>query len=134
VREPLPRAEPVKEPLSARAPLPPLDVDRASVSIGQVSSNSGVTGANIRAALARAPFTRCYRDALRVRGLAAGGTATLHLKVNETGYVTAAALSDAQFLPAMRTCIEQAARAARVKDVDTGEATADVSLSFEVAP
>jgi hypothetical protein len=34
----------------------------------------------------------------------------------------------------MKGCIEQAARVVRVKDVDTGEATADVTLSFVSAP
>jgi hypothetical protein len=30
----------------------------------------------------------------------------------------------------MKSCIEQAARVVRVRDVDTGEGTADVTLSF----
>jgi len=130
---------PVAVAASARlaAPAPAgVDISRASVSIVSVTTASGIPGSNIRAALSRIPILRCYRDALRARGAAASGTATLRLGVDVAGYVTAATLQDSGFdaggpPPGMKGCIE---RAARVKDVDTGEATADVNLKFVSTP
>jgi hypothetical protein len=108
----------------------PSNPELATVSITGVSTTNAIPAASIRAALARVPLLRCYRDALRARGAAAAGTATLSLHIDATGYVTGASLRDAQFLPSMKSCIEQAARVVRVRDVDTGEGTADVTLSF----
>jgi serine/threonine protein kinase len=118
----------------ASPPAPALNLDHAGVAVTGVTTTSAIPGSSIRAALSRAPFLHCYRDALRVRGSAAAGTADLHLRIDVMGYVTAAVLQDAQFLPSMKGCIEQAARAVRVKDVDTGDATAVVTLTFLVAP
>jgi hypothetical protein len=77
---------------------------------------------------------RCYRDALQASGAAAGGTARLHLEIDVTGHVVAADLQDAQFLPSMKGCLELAAKLIRVKDVDTGGATAVATLSFSYLP
>jgi predicted Ser/Thr protein kinase len=118
----------------ATPPAPPLDASRARVSITGISSTSAIPGSNIRAALSRAPIERCYRDALHAAGVAAGGTAVLHLKIDIAGYVTGTALEGAQFLPGVKACVEKAARGARIRDVDTGEANADVTLSFASAP
>jgi len=56
------------------------------------------------------------------------------LRIDSGGYVTGAALQGAGIPPALGGCIEKAAKAMRIKDVDTGEATADVTLSFVAAP
>ena len=77
--------------------------------------------------------TPAARDALRAGGLASG-PATLHLRIDSVGYVVGAALSGAGITPALKGCIEKAATAMRIKDVDTGDATADVTLSFIAAP
>jgi serine/threonine-protein kinase len=116
------------------APQPPLDLNRASVSIAAISSTSAIPSSNIRAALSRAPMVHCYREALRAAGRSAGGTAVLHMKIDIAGYVTSANLEGAQFLPGVKACVEKAARGARVKDVDTGEATADITLNFTCTP
>ena len=62
------------------------------------------------------------------------GVATLHLRIDGNGYVTGATLQGAAVSPALKGCIEKAATTARVKDVDTGDATADVTVSFVAAP
>ena len=116
------------------APPPPPDLNRASVSIAAISSTSAIPSSNIRAALSRAPMVHCYREALRAAGRSAGGTAVLHMKIDIAGYVTSAELEGAQFLPGVKACVEKAARVARVKDVDTGEATADITLNFTCTP
>jgi eukaryotic-like serine/threonine-protein kinase len=115
-------------------PAAPLDLSRASVSITAISSTSAIPGSNIRAALSRAPLLHCYRDALRAAGAAASGTAILHMKIDIVGYVTATELQGAHFLPGVKACVEKATRGARVKDVDTGEASADITLSFACTP
>jgi serine/threonine-protein kinase len=112
----------------------PADLSRATVSFVSVASTSAIPGANIRAALSRAPMVHCYREALRAAGSAAGGTAVLRLKIDVAGYVTAATLEGAQFLPEVKSCVERAVRSTRIKDVDTGEATADITLNFACAP
>ena len=78
----------------------------------------------------RVPLLHCYRDALRAAGVAAAGTAVLHLKIDIAGFVPGAQLEGAHFLPGVKTCVEQAARGARIKDVDTGEGSADLTLTL----
>ena len=127
-----PDAGPTSAPPAASQPK--VDIDRASVSIAAVTTTSAVPGSNVRAAISRAPVLACYRSALRDRGTGASGRATLHLNLDSAGYVTAAALLNAQFLPAMAGCVERAARGVKIKDVDTGEASADVTLTFVSVP
>jgi serine/threonine-protein kinase len=114
-------------------PAPRIDIERATASVIGITTTSAIPGSNIRAALSRVPLARCYRDALRGGGLASG-PATLHLRIDGVGYVVGAALSGAAITPALKGCIEKAATAMRIKDVDTGDATADVTLSFIAAP
>jgi hypothetical protein len=112
--------------------VPAPDPERASAQITGVTTTNAIPVANVRAAVARIPILRCYRDALRGQrgGAPFVGTATLRLKIDVAGYVTAATLEGAELLPALEGCIESAARAARVRDVDTGEGSASVTLRF----
>ena len=120
-------------PAPVAPPAPRIDVERATATIAGITATSAIPGSNSRAAFGRVPLVRCYRDALRAGGLASG-TATLRLRIDSGGYVTGAALQGAGVTPALKTCIEKAATAIRIKDVDTGDATADVTLSFVAAP
>jgi serine/threonine-protein kinase len=122
---PVPHHRPAP-PAPVLAPAPRWDPQRATVSIVSISSTSAIPGGNIRAAMARVPILNCYRTL----GRAAAGIATLRLSLDVSGYVTAAILEGAELPAAMRACVESAARAARVKDVDTGEASAAVTLRF----
>jgi hypothetical protein len=119
-----------------RPPQPPalrIDVEHATASITGVTTTSAIPGSNVRAALGRVPLARCYRDALRAGGMTSGA-ATLHLRIDGAGYVTGATLQGTGVTPALKACLEKAATALRIKDVDTGDATADVALSFVAAP
>ncbi|MGZ6069273.1 MAG: serine/threonine protein kinase, partial [Polyangiales bacterium] len=111
-------------------PKPAFDPASASVAVTGVSTTNGLNGSNVRSALSHVNFTKCYRDALTAKGSPASGTGTLSISISEAGYITGASLGGAGFLPGMKGCIESAARSAKVKDVDTGEATANVTLSF----
>jgi serine/threonine protein kinase len=126
---PKPRA-----PLPAAARAVPLDIDRANVTVAAVTTTSAIPGSHIRAAVSRMPIVRCYRDALRASAAAASGKAMLHLRIDMDGYVTGAVLDGAAFLPSLKTCVEKVARTVRLRDVDTGEGTADVALTFVAVP
>jgi serine/threonine-protein kinase len=119
-----PPPAPPAHPIAPTPPRPRWDPQRASVTITAVTSTSAVPGANIRAALGRLPLLRCYRT---LGGPAA--TATLRLKIDEAGYVTAATL-EGDLPGELRACVEKSARALRIKDVDTGDAAAAVTLRF----
>jgi hypothetical protein len=103
------------------------------VAIAAVSSTSAIPAVSLRAAVSRAPILKCYREAVHRPGSPAA-TATLRLKIDMSGYVTDAALEPAgegaPFAPELRACVEKAARGLRVRDVDTGEASAAVTLRF----
>ena len=139
-----PTPAPVPAPAQPRTATPPpvaavaqapqrVDVERATASITGVTTTSAIPGSSIRAALGRVPIARCYREALRAGGLAST-TATLRLRIDVGGYVTGATLQGNGIPPALKACVEKAATAIRVRDVDTGDATADVALSFIAAP
>jgi hypothetical protein len=100
------------------------------VSVAGVSTTNGLPPSSVRGVLGHGGFTRCYRDAIQAAGTAPGGTATLHLAIDETGHITGANAGGMGFLPGARACVEAAARGLRVPGVDTGEATADVELVF----
>jgi eukaryotic-like serine/threonine-protein kinase len=127
---PAPVAAPPPAPQPAPAPAPGADPEAARVVVGGVVTTAGVLASNVRAALGHAPFTRCYRDALRAGVPAPEATATLHLAIDDTGHVTSATLAGPALPQAARSCIEAAARSLRINNVDTGDATADAALSF----
>jgi len=108
----------------------PIDAANAHVTIDAVTATSGLPASSVRAALAHVPLTRCYREALVGRTTPARGTATLRLSIDDTGHIVGATLDGAKFLPAVRGCVESAAKSALVKNVDTGDASASVTLTF----
>ncbi len=117
-------------PTATTPPPEPLVLDAAKVSFGAASATNGLSGSNVKASLNLAGITRCYKDALKAKGSPVGGTATLSLAIDDSGHVTSASLGGAGFLPAMKGCVEGIAKSAKVKGVDTGDATATVSLTF----
>lgn len=127
---PTPTPTPVPVAPAPTPAAPPFDAKSGAVAIGNVSTTNGLTPSSVRNALSHAPFARCYRDALAAKGSPASGTATLHVSISDAGHILSANLTGAGFLPTMKACIEGAARAVSVKNVDTGEASATVTLSF----
>jgi serine/threonine-protein kinase len=104
--------------------------EKAHVDIASVTTTAGIAGSNVRAALGRAPLTRCYRDALAKHGARVEGTVKLHLSIDDTGRVTGASASGASALQGLGACLERGVTGLTVRDVDTGDAVADVSLSL----
>jgi eukaryotic-like serine/threonine-protein kinase len=135
----VPSANPPQVPPQAAPPPPPApapvhkhwDVSRATVSVLEVTTSSAISVAKIRAGVRVSPLQSCYQDALRVKGTPASGVASLHIRIDVNGAVRTANLKGGEFLPAMKPCLEQAIRAARVKDIDTGDAAATIVMRFQ---
>ncbi len=130
----LPQVPPQAAPPPPPAPAPVhkhWDVSRATVSVLEVTTSSAISVAKIRAGVRVSPLQSCYQDALRVKGTPASGVASLHIRIDVNGAVRTANLKGGEFLPAMKPCLEQAIRAARVKDIDTGDAAATIVMKFQ---
>jgi serine/threonine protein kinase len=105
------------------------DASTANVGIGAVTATNGLSSSSVRNAIAHAPFLKCYQTAVAASSGPLQGSGVLRLSITETGHIGGASLSGSWPGP-MKACIEGAARSVTVKNVDTGEATANVTLSF----
>jgi eukaryotic-like serine/threonine-protein kinase len=128
-------------PLAPRAqspaverPSPPtaaaVDPSRASVAIGSVTTSAGISGSKVRTAIAHAPLAGCYKTALGKRLSSATMQSTLKIDIDLSGHVVGASLSDDGSLPGLRACVEAAARGIKIRDVDTGDGSATIILTF----
>jgi hypothetical protein len=125
-----PRAQaPVVETAPPPAPVA-VDPARASVNIGNIVASSGISGVKVKTAIAHAPFAGCYKAALAKRGSGATVQSTLKIDIDLSGHVVGASLSDDGNLPGLRACVESAARGVKVRDVDTGDGSATINLTF----
>jgi serine/threonine-protein kinase len=126
---PTPRAQAPVEPTPAPSPAP-VDPSRASVSLGNITTSSGISGLKVKTAIAHAPFTACYRTALGKRGSGSAHQASLKIDIDLSGSVVGASLSEDGNLPGLRACVESAARGVKIRDVDTGDGSATIQLTF----
>jgi serine/threonine-protein kinase len=126
---PPPRSQaPVVEPASPAVAA--VDPARASVVVGNVTTSSGISGSKVRTAVTHAPLAACYKTALGKRTSAAPIQSTLKIDIDLSGHVVGASLSDDGNLPGLRACVEAAARGVKVRDVDTGDGSATINLTF----
>jgi serine/threonine-protein kinase len=109
---------------------PPIDPSHASVAVGAIATTGGISAGKVKVALARVPFTTCYRKSLVNRSSAAPMEASLRLTIDVGGRVSGAALSSDGNLPGLRACIESEARGISIRDVDTGDGSAAITLTF----
>jgi eukaryotic-like serine/threonine-protein kinase len=127
---PPPRAQaPVVEPAPSPA-IAAIDPSRASVAVGSVTTSAGISGSKVRTAIAHAPFAGCYKAALAKRPSNATMQSTLKIDIDLSGHVVGASLSDDGNLPGLRACVESAARGVKIRDVDTGDGSATINLTF----
>jgi serine/threonine protein kinase len=128
---PTPAAPIAPAPAPAAPDTPQYDPSGASVDVGSVTP-SNVNGDAVRAAMRGANFTQCYRNALRARGQRAFGSATLNLSIDETGRVSGAILTGADWLPEVTRCVQGNASGVQLRAgaVESGGGTAEVWLSF----
>jgi serine/threonine-protein kinase len=125
-----PAAPAPNEPMKTTDP-PAYDPSQATVDVGSVTP-SNVNGEAVRAAIRGVALTSCYRDALRARGRRAFGSATLNLSIDETGRVSGAILTGADWLPEMSRCVQGSVTGLQLRSgaVSAGGGTAEVWLSF----
>jgi serine/threonine-protein kinase len=128
---PPPRAQVPVEP----SPTPGLgavavDPGRASVAIGNITTSSGISGLKVKTAIAHAPFASCYRTALGKRVSSTTVQGALKIDIDLSGHVVGASLSEDGNLPGLRACVESAARGVKIRDVDTGDGSATIQLTF----
>ncbi|HET8938189.1 MAG TPA: protein kinase [Polyangiales bacterium] len=105
--------------------------DTAHVSITKIASRSGVSKSSVRSALNLAAITDCYRSAIRYGGLSGNRVVgELELATSQSGSVIEASLNAPALPTPLRHCVEQIVRRGRVREADTGNAQATITLAF----
>ncbi|HTU58564.1 MAG TPA: hypothetical protein VMF89_09020, partial [Polyangiales bacterium] len=103
----------------------------AHVSITKIASRSGVSKSSVRSALNLTAITDCYRSALQGGGVSSQRVnGELELSTSQSGSVTEASLTAPELPTPLRHCVEQIVRRGRVREADTGNAQATISLAF----
>jgi|GEM_PF-1214960 len=104
----------------------------AYVSITKIASRSGVSKSSVRSALNLTAITDCYRSALQGGGVSSQRVnGELELSTSQSGSVTEASLNAPDLPTPLRHCVEQIVRRGRVREADTGNAQATISLAFQ---
>ena len=126
-------APPPPPPATTAAPPPPpvavvhADPARVHVDIGPIQADR-VGATSVSTALQHIDFTGCYRaevSSLRE----ADGSATLVVEMDEER-ITRADLVGGAFAQSLRSCVSQRTLGTRIRNADTGGATAKVTLRF----
>jgi serine/threonine protein kinase len=118
------------KPVAPANPILAAVPERARVEIQGINVRAA-SKAGVRSALNMGAISGCYRSALRSGGAPAIAlTADMELVTSTTGGVTSATLRAPELGSEVRRCIEQVARRGRVRDTDTGEAQANITLAF----
>jgi hypothetical protein len=121
-------------PPSAALPSPVravFDASHAHVDWSVISAGGGATPSAVQRALSRKAggWTLCYRSALEGRSERVAGSGVLHLTTDESGNVVDARIHGFDAMPGVKTCIVGQS-GVHVANVDTGDAWADVQLTF----
>ncbi len=111
--------------------LPTIDPALARVAIGTARNAIGATALSVTRAVseASARITACYKAALPQLGSVQEGADVLHIDTDGAGIITDARLSG-PVRGSVASCVVAAVQGHRVANVDTGNASADVPLSF----
>jgi serine/threonine protein kinase len=103
----------------------------ASVSITRIMPRSGVSKSSVRGALNLDAITDCYRTAIRGGNVSSDRVVgELDLTTSQSGSVTEASLNAPGLPTPVRHCVEQIVRRGRVREADTGNAQATITLAF----
>ncbi len=130
--EPPPPIVATPSPAVVAPPAPAFDPSGAHVTVGAVSNEQGALRRDILAAMSRVTraMNSCYQSDLRAVMVPNSGAGMLHLETDESGVVVRSRVS-AAFSPGVASCIERATNGIRIAGVDTGDASADVALTFD---
>jgi eukaryotic-like serine/threonine-protein kinase len=122
---------PPPAPSPATPSAPSFDLSLARVSIGSARNAVGATALSVTRAVSEAAsrITACYKSALPQLGGSQEGADVLHVDTDGAGVITDARLSG-PVRGSVASCVAAAVQGHRVANVDTGNASADVPLSF----
>jgi serine/threonine protein kinase len=111
---------------------PKYDLTLARVTIGTARNAVGTTAASVTRAVAQAAsrITACYKSALPQLGGSFEGADVLHVDTDGAGLIIDARLSG-PLRGNLAACVAAAVQGHRVANVDTGNASGDVPLSFQ---
>jgi hypothetical protein len=111
----------------------PLDPNAARATITGISGLQGVLRSDVDKALGRSAsrFGACYQDDLRAAGVAERGAGTVHIETDDSGTVTNATVTS-PLTPAGARCLQHAVLGLHIANVDTGQAQADIAISFDL--
>jgi eukaryotic-like serine/threonine-protein kinase len=123
-----PKPPPLPPPVPAA---PAYDLQAARVVIGSARNAVGATAASVTRAVSEASvrITACYKAGLPQLSGALEGAGVLHVDTDGAGVITDARLSGA-IRGNVASCVAAAVQGHRVANVDTGNASGDVPLSF----
>src|SRR6478736_1269845 len=129
--EPTPPLAPLVVPALPTPAPPSYDLALARVSISPAKNVVGATSGSVTRAVSEAAgrITACYKSALPALGSSTEGTDVLHVETDGSGIITDARLSG-PVRGSAAACIANAVQGHRVANVDTGNASADIPLSF----
>jgi serine/threonine protein kinase len=115
------------------APVPAaFDASHAHVDFSVINAGGGATPSAVQRALSRKAggWTHCYRSGLERRAERIEGSGVMHLTTDESGNVVGARINGFDAMPGVKTCIAGEAHV-HLDNVDTGDAWADVQLTFK---
>jgi serine/threonine-protein kinase len=123
-----PEAAPAASPA---AEAPAYDLARAHVEVSAVTTVAGATSSSVARTISEASsqFTSCYRSELPALKAPLDGSGRLHIETDGAGVVTDARLTG-PVDGAIARCVAAAVRGRRIPNVDTGNASADITLKF----
>lgn len=123
---------PPPQPPPATPTPPSFDARHARVVMGAVQGEHGVRKRDVQSVVSRAVprMTECYQSDLVRVGRAQGGPGTLRIETDMSGRIVRAT-AEVGFSAAVARCVERSVVGSIIAGVDTGEAVASVSISFE---
>ena len=126
-----PPAADVAKPIAPKAAVI-RDPTRARVAIGDPFTRAAVSKVSIINAVNESAVTGCYQKALRNgEGPTHPLSARLDFSTNMGGRIVFASVHGSELPKVLRDCIEHVTRQGRVREADTGEAQASVTLNFD---
>jgi hypothetical protein len=133
---PTPTAAVAPQPVAPHAPAIQPDpaglAARARVAVGDAFTRAAVSKASILNAINQQAITHCYQSGLRNgTGPTRTISARLDFATNMSGRIVFASLHGSELPEQLRECIEHVTRQGRVREADTGEAQASVTLTFQ---
>jgi serine/threonine protein kinase len=128
---PPPSAASIARPAAPAASGEHVDPERARVAIRDAFTRAAVSRVAILNAINQVAVSGCYQKALRN---GAGPTrvldARLDFSTNMGGRIVFASVHGSEIPKSLRDCIERVTRQGRLREADTGEAQASVTLTF----